>query len=216
MNGIIDPSATGANRELILKPTDLGGFTPDGREYVITLAPGQTTPAPWSNVIANPYFGSVISESGASYTWAENAHEYRLTPWHDDPVSDLSGEAYYMRDEETGKFWSPTPFPCQPPTTSVSRHGFGYSAFEMAYNGISTELWVHTAIDAPVKMVMIKVKNNSGRSRKLSVTGYVELVLGDLRSKSNMHVVSELDPKSGSALCSQSVQYRICRPHRLF
>jgi cyclic beta-1,2-glucan synthetase len=108
------PQAIGsAARELVLG-NGLGGFTPDGREYVITLTPGVATPAPWSNVIANPYFGAVISESGASYTWAENAHEYRLTPWHDDPVSDLSGEAYYIRDEETGKFWSPTPFPCYP------------------------------------------------------------------------------------------------------
>jgi cellobiose phosphorylase len=192
------PQAVGsAVRELVLG-NGLGGFTPDGREYVITLQPGQTTPAPWVNVIANPYFGAVISESGASYTWAENAHEYRLTPWHDDPVSDLSGEAYYIRDEETGKFWSPTPFPCWPESTCVSRHGFGYSAFEMSVNGISSELWTHTAIDAPIKFVMIKVKNNSGRTRKLSLTSYVELILGDLRSKTNMHVITEIDPKSGA------------------
>ncbi|MBS1997666.1 MAG: cyclic beta 1-2 glucan synthetase, partial [Cyanobacteria bacterium SZAS LIN-2] len=191
------PRSDGPSRELVLN-NGLGGFTPDGREYVITLQNGDRTPAPWSNVIANPYFGSVISESGASYSWAENAHEYRLSPWHDDPVCDLSGEAYYIRDEETGRFWSATPFPCWPDTTCVSRHGFGYSVFEMQNDGISSEYWTHTAIDAPVKFVMIRLKNNSGRSRKLSCSGYVELVLGDLRPKTNMHVVTELDARTGA------------------
>ena len=88
-----------------------GGFTPDGKEYVMELAAGITTPAPWVNVIANPQFGTVISESGAAYTWSENAHEFRLTPWYNDPVCDKSGEALYIRDEDTGKFWSPTPLP---------------------------------------------------------------------------------------------------------
>jgi cyclic beta-1,2-glucan synthetase len=89
----------------------LGGFTRDGHEYVITLQPGQMTPAPWVNVLANPFFGTVISESGAAYTWVENSHEFRLTPWSDDPVQDTTGEAIYIRDEQTGQFWSPTPRP---------------------------------------------------------------------------------------------------------
>ena len=89
----------------------LGGFSRDGREYVMLLGPGQTTPAPWVNVIANPQFGTVVSESGCAYTWAENSHEFRLTPWYNDPVTDASGEALYIRDEETGHFWSPSPLP---------------------------------------------------------------------------------------------------------
>src|SRR6185295_13168075 len=84
-----------------------GGFTPDGREYVITTAPGHVTPAPWVNVLANPFFGTVVSESGGAYIWCENSHEYRLTPWHNDPVGDPSGEAFYIRDEESGYFFSP-------------------------------------------------------------------------------------------------------------
>ena len=99
-------------RELIFH-NGLGGFTPDGHEYVITLSPGQVTPAPWVNVLANPSFGTVISESGGAYTWFENAHEFRLTPWFNDPVRDLTGEAFYIRDEETGQFWSPTPGPAR-------------------------------------------------------------------------------------------------------
>lgn len=176
----------------------LGGFTPDGREYVITTAQEHVTPAPWVNVLANPHFGTVISESGQAYTWSENAHEFRLTPWHNDPVSDASGEAFYLRDEERGHFWSPTPLPSRGATPYVSRHGFGYSVFEHTERGIHSELWVYVALDAAVKFMVLKVRNESGRSRKLSATGYMEWVLGDLRPKSSMHVVTEIDPKSGA------------------
>ncbi|MFA6312666.1 MAG: glucoamylase family protein [Sterolibacterium sp.] len=184
-------------RDLILF-NGLGGFTRDGREYVVALAPGQTTPAPWVNVLANPYFGTVVSENGGAYTWSENAHEFRLTPWHNDPVSDASGEAIYLRDEETGQVWSPTPLPARAATSYVIRHGFGYSVFETILAGICSELWVYVAMDAAVKFSVLKVRNLSGRARKLSVTGYVEWVLGDLRDKSAMHVSTEVAPKSGA------------------
>ncbi len=194
-----EPAAAAAlpRRDLIFF-NGLGGFTPDGREYVITTAPGQVTPAPWVNVLANPHFGTVISESGSAYTWSENAHEFRLTPWNNDPVSDSSGEAFYLRDEESGHFWSPTPLPSRGATPYVSRHGFGYSVFEHTERGIRSELWVYVALDAPVKFTVLKVRNESGRSRRLSATGYVEWVLGDLRPKSAMHVVTEIDPNSGA------------------
>ena len=176
----------------------LGGFTPDGREYVITTAHGQVTPVPWVNVLANPHFGSVISESGLAYTWSENAHEFRLTPWGNDPVSDSNGEAFYIRDEERGHFWSPTPLPSRGVTPYVTRHGFGYSVFEHTERGIYSEMWVYVALDAPIKFTVLKVRNESGRSRRLSATGYAEWVLGDLRPKSAMHVITEIDPNSGA------------------
>ncbi len=176
----------------------MGGFTPDGREYVITTAHGQVTPAPWVNVLANPNFGTIVSESGPTYTWSENAHEFRLTPWGNDPVGDSSGEAFYLRDEERGHFWSPTPLPCRGKTPYVTRHGFGYSVFEHTERGIRSELWIYVAMDAPVKFAVLKVGNESGRSRRLSATGYAEWVLGDLRSKSGMHVVTEIDPTTGA------------------
>jgi cyclic beta-1,2-glucan synthetase len=175
-----------------------GGFTADGREYVITTAPGQITPAPWVNVLANSRFGTVISESGSANTWAENAHEFRLTPWNNDPVSDTCGEAFYLRDEESGQFWSPTPLPSRGATPYYSRHGFGYSVFEHTEFGIRSELWVYVALDASVKFAVLKVENHSGRSRRLSVTGYVEWVLGDLRPKTSMHVTTEVDPISAA------------------
>jgi cellobiose phosphorylase len=150
------------------------------------------------NVLANPYFGTVISESGPACTWSENAHEFRLTPWSNDPVSDPGGEVFYLRDEESGHFWSPTPLPSHSPKPYVSRHGFGYSVFEHTEGGIFSELWVYVAPDAPIKFGVLKVRNESGRSRRLSATGYVEWVLGDLRPKTTMHVVTEIDPNSGA------------------
>ncbi len=177
---------------------ELGGFTPDGREYIITTTHGQVTPAPWVNVLANPQFGTVISESGGAYTWSENAHEFRLTPWYNDPVCDSGGEAFYVRDEESGHFWSPMPLPSRGLTPYNSRHGFGYSIFEHTEDGISSEAWVYVAIDAAVKFTVLKVRNGSGRARRLSVTGYAEWVLGDLQPKSKMHVITKVDPDTGS------------------
>ena len=189
----------------------LGGFTPDGREYVITTAHGQVTPAPWVNVLANPLFGTVISESGLAYTWSENAHEFRLTPWGNDHVSDSSGEAFYLRDEERGHFWSPTPLPSRGATLYVTRHGFGYSVFEHTERGIRSELWVYVALEAKIKFAVLKVRNESGRPRRLSATGYVEWVLGDLRSKSAMHVVTEVDSVSGALFARNSYNTEFAR-----
>ena len=119
-------------------------------------------------MLANPWFGTVISESGSAYTWCENAHSFRLTPWNNDAVSDVSGEAFYIRDEETGRFWSPSPMPARGPMPYATRHGFGYSVFEYTQDGISTEMRVHVATDAPVKFITIKFRNTSGRTRHLS------------------------------------------------
>ncbi len=194
-----EPAAAAAPpRSDLIFANGLGGFTPDGREYVITTTRTQNTPAPWVNVLANPGFGSVISESGSANTWAENAHEFRLTPWNNDPVSDSSGEAFYLRDEETGHFWSPTPWPSRGAAPYTSRHGFGYSVFEHTEGGIRSELWVYVALDAPVKFAVLKVRNQSDRLRRLSATGYVEWVLGDLRPNTSMHVTSEIAPKSAA------------------
>ncbi len=182
----------------------LGGFTPDGHEYVITLEPGQSTPAPWVNVIASQHIGTVVSESGSGYTWVENAHEFRLTTWHNDPVGDSSGEAFYIRDEDTGEFWSPTPLPARGRSGYVCRHGFGYSVFEHYEAGISSELSTYVAMDAPVKFAVVKLGNHSGRQRRLSLTGYWELVLGEWRHANLMHIVTVTDPYTGALFASNS------------
>ncbi len=181
-----------------------GGFTADGKEYVITTTPDKKTPAPWINVLANPGFGTIVSESGLSYTWVDNAHEIRLTPWNNDPVTDLRGEAFYLKDEESGKFWSPSPLPCRGNSPYITRHGFGYSVFEHSEDGIYSEMTIYTDIETPVKFIVIKIRNHSGRQRRMSATGFVDWVLGDLRAKYMKHTVTELDARSGAILAKNA------------
>jgi cellobiose phosphorylase len=192
------PPVTAMPRADLMFYNGTGGFTPDGREYIITTGCGQVTPAPWVNVLANPSFGTVVSENGSAYTWRENAHEFRLTPWQNDPVRDSGGEAFYLRDEERGHFWSPMPYPARGDTPYVTRHGFGYTVFEHTERGIHSEAWVYVATDAPVKFTVLKVRNQSGRRRRLSASGFVAWVLGDMRPKTVMHIVTKVDPQSGA------------------
>ncbi|MDQ3287791.1 MAG: cyclic beta 1-2 glucan synthetase [Pseudomonadota bacterium] len=192
-----DPWPFDAANEAQILGNGIGAFSADGREYVIDLQEGETTPAPWSNVLANEQFGCVVSESSPGYTWGENAHEFRLTPWHNDPVSDASGEAFYLRDEETGRVWSPMPLPCRGTGAYRIRHGFGYSVYEHVEDGIASELWIYVGPEDAVKYSVLKLHNRSGRPRRLSATGYVEWILGDLHGKTQMHVVTEIDGDSG-------------------
>ncbi|MDQ3013447.1 MAG: phosphorylase, partial [Acidobacteriota bacterium] len=177
----------------------LGGFTREGREYVTILNEGQWAPAPWTNVIANGKdFGFQVTESGAGYTWSVNSRENRLTPWSNDAVSDPPGEAIYLRDEETGTVWTPTPLPMREAQTYVIRHGQGYTRFEHTSHGIAQELTMFVPPDAPVKISRLRLHNRTDRRRRLSVTTYNELVLGVIREKSAPFTVTERDGQSGA------------------
>ena len=158
----------------------LGGFGDDGREYITVLGPGQWTPAPWINVIANPGFGFLVSESGAGYTWALNSRENQLTPWSNNPVSDPAGEAIYVRDEEfAGTLWGPTALPIREEAWPyLAQHGQGYSRFEHTAHGIALHLLQFVPLEDPLKISRLTIENRSGRSRRLSATGYAEWVLG--------------------------------------
>ena len=181
------------DRDLVFR-NGVGGFTPDGKEYVTTTTLEQSTPAPWCNVIANEKFGTILSESGVGYTWDVNAREFRLTPWYNDPVSDTGGECLYLRDEETGRYWSPTPLPTRGAMPYTTRHGFGYSVFEYNEAGLSTETTVFVDPTEPVKLWRLRIRNNSERRRRVSLYGYVEWVLTDQRATGAMHVVTSVDP----------------------
>jgi cyclic beta-1,2-glucan synthetase len=179
----------------------LGGFAADGREYVTILGEGQWTPAPWINVIANPSFGFQVSESGSGYTWSLNSRENQLTPWSNDPVSDLPGETLYVRDEDSGELWGPTVLPIREgPWPYIARHGQGYSRFEHTSHGISLDLLQFVPLEDSIKIFRLTLENHSGRSRRLSVTAYVEWVLGASRNVSAPFVVTEIDPEKGMML----------------
>ena len=179
----------------------LGGFDLEGREYLTMMGPGQTTPAPWINVVANPHFGFQVSAEGSGFTWSRNSRENQLTPWSNDPVSDRPGEAFYVRDEESGELWGPTAMPIRDPNlTYRARHGQGYSRFEHSAHGIALDLLMYVPLADAVKISRLRVCNDSEDTRRLSVTAYAECVLGSNRSASAPHIVTELDQETGALL----------------
>jgi cyclic beta-1,2-glucan synthetase len=179
----------------------LGGFSSDGREYTVILKDGLSTPEPWINVIANPNFGFLASESGSGFTWSGNSHENQITPWSNDHVIDPSGEAFYLRDENTGDVWTPTALPIRHEAgTYVASHGQGYSRFEHTDYGITAELKQFVPIDDSIKISWLTLRNLSGSTRKISITAYVEWLLGSIRTGSTPYIVTEVDPTTKAVL----------------
>jgi cyclic beta-1,2-glucan synthetase len=179
----------------------LGGFAEDGREYVTVLEEGQWTPAPWINVICNRFFGFQSSVDGSGYTWSLNSQQNHITPWSNDPVGDAPGEVIYLRDDDSGELWGPTALPIREEGSSyVVRHGQGYSRFEHISHGISLELLQYVPVDDPIKIFRLKITDRSGRPRRLSVTAYVEWILGASRSVAAPFIVTEIDAETGAML----------------
>src|SRR5579862_9519336 len=176
----------------------LGGFTKDGREYAIYLAPGSRTPAPWANVMANANFGTLVTESGLGFTWRGNSQTNRLTPWHNDPVTDPQSEVIYLRDDDSGAVWTPTPLPVRENDAYRTRHGQGYTIFEHNSHAIGQELTVFVPISEagtgdPVKIYRLRLRNDSSRARRFTLTYCAELVLGSIRENQQLQVQTSLD-----------------------
>ncbi|MCB8816548.1 GH36-type glycosyl hydrolase domain-containing protein [Desulfosporosinus shakirovi] len=183
-----------------------GGFSEDGKEYIIELQEGMNTPLPWINVIANSKFGFQISEVGAGYTWSQNSREYKLTPWSNDPILDPVGEALFLRDEETGESWSVTANPRRENGVYKIRHGQGYSIFEHYSRGLKQTLRFFVPIDKPVKIVELTLSNLTERSLSLSATYYVEWVMGVVREHTAPYLVTEYDIKSSTFYVQNTYQ----------
>ena len=177
----------------------LGGFTKNGREYLTILEGNDCTPAPWLNIIANPSFGFQVSTDGSGFTWSVNSQQNRLTPWSNDPVCDKPGEVLYVRDEDTGEFWGPTALPIREKTSSYSiRHGQGYSRFDHVSHGIALELLQFVPVEDSLKISRLTITNCSARTRSLSITAYVEWVLGTSRSASAPFILTEINVETGA------------------
>jgi cyclic beta-1,2-glucan synthetase len=175
-----------------------GGFAKDGREYVTVLEKGQWTPAPWINVISNRHFGFHVSTEGSGFTWSVNSQQNQVTAWSNDPVRDPPSEVIYLRDDETGEFWTPTALPIREASTYLIRHGQGYTRFEHTSHQIALSLWQFVPIDDPIKISRLTVTNTGDRPRRISVTSYTEWVLGNSRSVSAQFIITERDADSGA------------------
>ena len=190
----------------------IGGFAGDGREYVTTLDSGQWTPAPWTNVIANPDFGFLATTDGCGSTWSLNAQQNQLTPWCNDMVSNAPAEVIYLRDEDSGVLWSATPLPIRGSGRYVVRHGFGYTRYELEAQGIGTELLQFVPLEGSIKISRLTLVNRSAAPRRLAVTHYLDWVLGSQRSRTAF-VVTELDKKTSAMLArnpwSEDFQSRV-------
>ncbi|APG84935.1 protein NdvB [Sinorhizobium americanum CCGM7] len=191
---------SGAARTDLLFWTGRGGFTRDGREYVVATGGGAETPTPWCNVIANREFGCLTSESGLGYSWAGNSQLNRLTPWSNDPVSDSPSEIIYLRDERTGEVWTPTRLPLGQASTSTVRHGQGYSRYEGVGRLLHHEIIVHVPVSELIKIVRLAIRNDGTETRNLAVTYYVEWVLGTLRENASGRVACEFDTDTGAVI----------------
>ena len=178
----------------------LGGFTAGGREYAIYLGPNATTPAPWINVMANPSFGALVSESGPGCCWYANSQSNRLIPWNNDPVSDTASEAIYIRDEDSGVFWTPTPSPLRELDAYRVKYGQGHTEFEHNSHALEQTLLTFVPLQEdgsdPVRVQRLRIKNRSPGRRRLSVTSYAEFVLGTHREATQMHVISSWDDEA--------------------
>ncbi|MBA3815306.1 MAG: protein ndvB [Parachlamydiaceae bacterium] len=178
----------------------LGGFTHDGREYVIYLTANTHTPAPWINVIANSKFGTIVSEAGLGSTWYGNSQNNRLTPWTNDPLLNPICDSIYIRDNHLGTYWTPTPGPIRELDPYRIRHGQGYSRFEHNSHGIDQDLLIYVPVDEngglPLRVQRLKLKNNSPKTRHLSLFSYSEWVLGENREESQLSIITQWDPES--------------------
>ena len=192
--------------EPLARPVDLqfdngmGGFSKDGKEYFIHLEPGDHTPAPWCNILANDHFGCLVTEAGGGFTWAGNSGEHRLTPWTNDSVCDPPSEVLYLRDEETAEVWTPTPAPAGASAACQIRHGAGYTKWLKRSHGFEQELTIFVAPDEPVKIARLRLRNLQPLARRITATYYAEWLLGSLRSISRLHIASIYDARNHALL----------------
>jgi cellobiose phosphorylase len=191
----------------------LGGFAENGRAYTVILRGDAETPSPWVNILANPGFGSLVTTSGAAFTWAGNSRQNRLTPFANDAVIEPTSEAIFLRDDESGEIWGATPGPLLRPSdaTWIVRHRAGVTSFEHAARELRQHLEVFVFPADPVKASILTLTNTSGRTRRLSLFSYVEWLLGPPRTDHARHVVTARDAPTGALVAQNAYNGEFAR-----
>ncbi|MBO5502348.1 MAG: hypothetical protein J6A48_10030, partial [Clostridia bacterium] len=124
-----------ATGELLLS-NGFGGFTQEEGNYVITMPPGQQTPAPWCNPLCNEHFGTLAGESGLIFSYANNSGTNRLTRWPNDSINPIGEENFFLRDESQRLLWSPTRQPLGMGLAVRITHSPGETIYESSGYGI--------------------------------------------------------------------------------
>lgn len=185
--------------------TQYGHFSDDGREYVIV---DPETPMPWINVLSNGDYGTTISQAGSGYSWRTHASLNRITRWEQDLIRDEWGKYLYIRDVESGEFWSPTFQPCGRQLQSYRvRHGMGYTVFESAYRDVSSTLTLFVPMDDPCEIWLLQLQNRGERSRSLHLFTYFEWLLGAApdwhREFHRTFIETRYDPAAGMLMADK-------------
>lgn len=181
---------------LLVERSPLGGFSPETCHYCLPQVGSLKPPLPWANIIANPHFGFLVTESGGGYTWSENSRENRITSWSNDPILDPPSEALYVRKSDTGEYWSLTPQPAGSDLFYSVEHGFGHSQFSTNNSGIESTLTLSGSTTEKVKWFSITLSNLESEEQKLELFLYCELVLGVTREETYRFISSGFDRSS--------------------
>lgn len=151
-----------------------GYFNEKDREYVIT---SPDTPAPWCNYLGSPEYGAIISNNAGGYSFVKSGANGRILRYHFNS-DDTPGRYIYLRDDESGDFWSAS---WQPVGKDLDKytcevdHGTAYTNMFTEYAGIKSEVNYYVPLNKAYEVWCVKVTNPSDKPRKVSVFGYAEL-----------------------------------------
>lgn len=151
-----------------------GYFDLENKEYVITRP---DTPAPWVNYLGSPAYGAIISNNAAGYSFVQSGANGRIARYRFNSNMALPGRYIYLRDNETGDYWSGSWQPVGKPLDEykcVCRHGTAYTVITAEYKGVKSETTYYVPKDKTYEVWRCKVKNTGDKPRKLSSFGFVE------------------------------------------
>ena len=184
------------NKENLKYYNEYGAFSPDGKEYLISINKEKKLPIVWSHILANENFGTIVTENMGGYTWYKNSRLNRITSWHNRAFQDIPSEVIYMQDIESGKAWSLGAGPMPDGNNYNIIYGFGYAKYIHQSYDILQELDMFVPNEDKVKIGILKLNNKSLTKKKLRIIYYLKPVLGEDEIKTNECINLKFDKNS--------------------
>ena len=167
---------------------DYGGFTEDGLEYKMKISNENKLPTAWSNILANPNFGTVVTQNLGGFTWSKNSRLNRLSAWNNSSNIDIPSEIIYMKNKETGRVWSLSQNIGHEPQEYHVKYGFGYVTIKTAKDQIIQKMETFVALEDKAKINILNLKNTSDRTKNLKLLYYIKPVLGEDEKQTNGYI----------------------------